>query len=60
MKILTKKCAFCPRTQAWALESILIDVNSLEEFKAALRAFAAEVQRYNELTRNAGGYDGQA
>ncbi|MBA4087295.1 MAG: hypothetical protein C0491_05775 [Novosphingobium sp.] len=60
MKILTKKCAFCQRSQAWVLKPVLIEVNSSVEYKAALKAFAAEVQRFNILTRNAGGHDGQA
>lgn len=60
MKILTKRCVFCSRTQTWTLKPILIDVDSAKELKAALQAFSAEVQRFNKLTQNAGGHDGQA
>jgi hypothetical protein len=58
--ILTKRCEFCPRTQTWTLNPTMIEVHSREELKAALRAFAAEVQRFNDLTRSGGGRHGQA
>jgi hypothetical protein len=60
MIILTKKCAFCLRTETWTLKPTMIEVNSREELKAALRAFSVEVQRFNQLTRNEGGQNGQA
>jgi hypothetical protein len=60
MNVLTKKCVFCPITQTWTLKPALIEVHSRDEMKAALRAFAAEVQRFNDLTRNGGGRHEQA
>lgn len=60
MMILTKRCEFCPRTQTWALMPTMIEVHSRDELKAALKAFAAEVQRFNDVTRNGGGWHGQA
>lgn len=58
--IVTKRCVFCPRTQTWALKPTMIEVHSRDEMKAALRAFAAEVQRFNDLTRSGGGRHEQA
>lgn len=59
MKIETKRCAFCAQTRTWTLESVLIEVNSRKEFKAAWKTFLGEVQRYEGLTRDTGGRDGQ-
>lgn len=60
MKIETKRCAFCASTGTWKLKTIMIEVNSLKEFKAAWKDFSAEVQRFQKLTKNAGGSNGQA
>lgn len=57
MKIETKRCVFCPSAQTWVLEPFLIEVNSSTEFKAAWKAFLAEVQRLEDLTQCAGGPD---
>lgn len=60
MKIQTKRCVFNPGIQDWVLVPVVIEVNSASEFKAALAAFAAEVQRYQAMARGEVGDDDQA
>lgn len=38
----------------------MIEVNSREEFKSAWKAFSTEIQRFQDLTRKAGGRDEKA
>lgn len=59
MKIQTKRCVFNPSVQDWVLVPVVIEVNSASEFKAALAAFAGEVQRYQAKARADGGDDEQ-
>lgn len=60
MKIQTKRCVFNRGIQDWVLVPVVIEVNSASEFKAALAAFAAEVQRDQAMARGEVGDDDQA
>lgn len=60
MKIQTMRCVFNPGIQDWVLVPVQIEVNSASEFKTALAAFAAEVQRYQTIAREVGGDDDKA
>lgn len=60
MKIGTKKCVFNHAIQDWVLDPVMIEVNSITEFKAALAAFESEVQRYRGKARKRGRHDGQS
>ena len=59
MKIQTQKCVLYPPTGDWVLVPDWVEVNSPAELDAALKKFAAEVERFQGHTGNAGGGYGE-
>ena len=59
MRIETKRCSFCRRTKTWVLQPLMIEVKSPAEFKAAWKEFIAENQRFQDLSKIAGGSNEQ-